>query len=317
MPSQLQISVIIPTFNRIDSLASCLDRLAPGTQALEFNHYEVIVSDDSRLATLQESFKNRYAWVKWLEGPGRGPAANRNFGAKEAKGEWLAFVDDDCLPDRSWLAAILRASEKEPLAVIEGKTIALDKEDNPLKRVVENLKGGCFWSCNLAVRRSAFFKLGGFDEDYLDAAGEDVEFAYRMHKHQMRCDFVEEAVVYHPQVCLTFEKLLLQTFGGWRWWLLTAHKTEVLSFSHGLPKLLILAAGHHVVNQLRLTWHLFKRHDPSLWRTNLFYRLWGWLMLPFTIPYVMYWGFRFKRQESKRLVQASHFRPSAGNCHRM
>ncbi|MFM6530798.1 MAG: glycosyltransferase family 2 protein, partial [Dolichospermum sp.] len=61
--------------------------------------------DDGYQSTAQEMIEQNYPWVKWVAGPGKGPAANRNNGAKYATGEWLAFTDDDCLPDPQWLAS--------------------------------------------------------------------------------------------------------------------------------------------------------------------------------------------------------------------
>jgi glycosyltransferase involved in cell wall biosynthesis len=92
-------SVIIPTYHRNDLLAKCLDCLAPGVQTLPADQYEVIVSDDGYESTAQEMIQQNYPWVKWVAGFRKGPAANRNNGAKYATGEWLAFTDDDCLPD--------------------------------------------------------------------------------------------------------------------------------------------------------------------------------------------------------------------------
>ena len=91
------ISVIIPTCHRNASLAKCLDCLAPGTQTLPPEQYEVIVTDDGSRSTAQQMVQENYPWVLWIAGPCRGPAANRNNGAEAAQGQWLAFTDDDCL----------------------------------------------------------------------------------------------------------------------------------------------------------------------------------------------------------------------------
>src|SRR5437870_4053857 len=100
------LSVIIPTCNRPEQLSACLSRLGSGAQTLPFNRYEVIVSDDGRRMPAEEHLAKSFPWVRWVTGPGLGPAANRNCGAKAALGQWLAFVDDDCLPEKTWLEAI-------------------------------------------------------------------------------------------------------------------------------------------------------------------------------------------------------------------
>lgn len=93
------ISVIIPTCDRNEQLAKCLDCLAPGVQTLPAEQYEVIVTDDGSDLTAEQMILERYLWARWVAGPRIGPAANRNNGVQYARGEWLAFTDDDCLPD--------------------------------------------------------------------------------------------------------------------------------------------------------------------------------------------------------------------------
>jgi glycosyltransferase involved in cell wall biosynthesis len=109
-------SVIIPTYHRNDLLAKCLDCLADGIQTLPFEQYKVIVTDDGSETTAEEMIRECYPWVQWVAGPHKGPAANRNNGAKYAKGKWLAFTDDDCLPDPQWLETYAEATVAEPFA---------------------------------------------------------------------------------------------------------------------------------------------------------------------------------------------------------
>src|ERR1700733_6028896 len=105
---ELLISVVIPTSHRPDLLSSCLDRLAPGVQTFPANLYEVVVSDDGE-PTIDELLAERYPWATCLKGPRKGPAANRNNGARFAHAKWIAFTDDDCVPDSGWLAAYAAA----------------------------------------------------------------------------------------------------------------------------------------------------------------------------------------------------------------
>src|SRR5688500_16117871 len=98
-----RISVVIPTRHRNDLLALVLDRLAPGTQTLPADQYEVIVTDDGSITTAEAMIREKFSWARWTQGPRKGPAANRNHGASLAQGEWIAFTDDDCLPSSRWL----------------------------------------------------------------------------------------------------------------------------------------------------------------------------------------------------------------------
>lgn len=208
------ISVIIPTCDRTESLARCLEQLESAA--------EVIVSDDSPATATRQLISARFPKVIWVEGPARGPAANRNHGVRQATGEWLAFVDDDCIPEKSWLAEITRAIPGSD--VIEGRTVCLGRTNHPLEEIVENLTGDLFWSCNLAIRRDLFERLGGFDEDFLEAGGEDLEFAWRIRQMKLNARYVPNAVVYHPARRLPLRKWIKRAFQS-RWHLLYGLKT--------------------------------------------------------------------------------------------
>ncbi|MEC4891508.1 MAG: glycosyltransferase [Oscillatoria sp. PMC 1051.18] len=192
-------SVIIPTCNRNDLLAKCLDCLAPGIQTLPIEKYEVIVTDDGLETTAEEMLLKCYPWVKWVAGSQLGPAANRNNGAKYARGEWLVFTDDDCLPDRHWLEAYTKAITTIPeYQVFEGRVYV----DRPRRYLAEtspvNESGGYLWSCNFTIKRELFQSLGGFDERFPYATMEDVEFRVRLTKQGYKFAFVKEASVCHP-----------------------------------------------------------------------------------------------------------------------
>jgi GT2 family glycosyltransferase len=190
------LSVIIPTYQRIDLLALCLDCLAPGTQTLPAEDYEVIVSDDGRTAATREMMAARYPWAQWVEGPHRGPAANRNCGAAQARAAWLAFTDDDCLPRPGWLAAYaanLHAGHR----VLEGRTTNGGAPFDPFTTAPTN-EGGYLWSCNMAVERELFMEMGGFDNGFPFAHLEDVDFRLRLGDRGQPFHYVAGACVDHP-----------------------------------------------------------------------------------------------------------------------
>ncbi len=191
------ISVIIPTCNRNLLLSRCLDCLAANKQQLDSFFYEVIVSDDGDKNQARDLISKKYSWVKWIEGPKKGPAANRNHAAKYAKGDWLLFVDDDCLPDRNWIRTYLLAIEYERSLIFEGYTDA----DRPKERFDEespiNINGGNLWACNFCIQRSFFYEIGCFDENFPFAAMEDIDLRLRILKHH-QIVFLKSAIVVHP-----------------------------------------------------------------------------------------------------------------------
>jgi GT2 family glycosyltransferase len=190
------ISVVIPTYHRNDLLAGCLDLLRPGVQSLPADQYEVIVTDDGSQSTAESMIAQRYPWVRWVAGPRRGPGANRNSGARFARGEFIAFTDDDCLPAPGWLGAYALAIEAG-LDVYEGKTTCSAGIRSPLDEAPVNLDGGCLWSCNTMVRAELFRTLGGYDEDFPFSC-EDVEFSDRLKLNGIPWRFIPDAAVDHP-----------------------------------------------------------------------------------------------------------------------
>jgi GT2 family glycosyltransferase len=193
-------SVVIPTRDRNETLALCLDRLAPGSQTLPHDQYEVIVADDSTRTAARDLVTERYPWARWIAGPQRGPAANRNVGASIARGEWLAFTDDDCLPAPEWLEAfsLARGEKAEALEALEGRTTCRAGLNSPRQTAPVNLEGGVLWSCNFAIRRAGFERVGGFDERYPFAHMEDADLRIRLLKSGYMIRFVPSAEIDHP-----------------------------------------------------------------------------------------------------------------------
>ena len=192
-------SVIIPTYKRHADLFKCLECLSeyfsPDGSGDALGGVEVIISDDARENELKELLATSFPWVRYFEGPSRGPAANRNNGAAQAKGEWLVFTDDDCLPGKGWLHSFHRFAKDA--AVLEGQTIA----DRPRERLDEESptnSGGYLWSCNFAIKKSSFDSLGGFDENFPFAAMEDMDLKKRIDDARIGILYVPEAVVVHP-----------------------------------------------------------------------------------------------------------------------
>lgn len=207
-PTNLLFSIIIPTYKRNDLLALCLQRLQPGAQSLEAHLYEVIVTDDAADPATKQLLQTAFPWAKYTAGPQRGPAANRNHGARLATGQWLVFTDDDCLPDAQWLQAYSEAIRAHPeCRAFEGAILpddwALLKKD--MAECPVNTTGGCFWSANIMLAQSFFEQLGGFDEQFTIAAQEDQDLQWRI-QQQHDIVFVHQAKVVHPVRLISFSK---------------------------------------------------------------------------------------------------------------
>ncbi|NCD67813.1 glycosyltransferase family 2 protein [Mucilaginibacter agri] len=198
MHNVIKLSIVIPTYNRNDLLSKCLASLNPQCQTLKAN-YEIIVSDDSRDANAKVLIETEFPFAKWVQGPKVGPAANRNNGARFATGDWIVFIDDDCIPNKNLMEAYLNAIMNFPdFVAFEGRIYVEGSPRSLLDESPTNETGGCFWSCNICIKRNLFEDLNGFDDTFPYAAMEDVEFFYRIRKITDKYKFLYDAAVLHP-----------------------------------------------------------------------------------------------------------------------
>ena len=203
------ISIVIPTYNRPERLSDCLKSL---TQ-LEYPRdcFEVVLVDDGSKMSLEsvvEPFKHQLE-ITLLKQKNAGPATARNTGAKQAKGEFLAFTDDDCKPAKDWLKTLAANFANKHNCLIGGKTINI-LADNPFSTASQELinylyryynnnpqKANFFVSNNIAVSTKLFHNIGGFDRNFPRAAAEDREFCDRWLQYGNKMVYAPEVQVYH------------------------------------------------------------------------------------------------------------------------
>lgn len=203
------ISIVIPTYNRPDQLAVCLR----GCSRLDYPHdrFEVIVVDDGGVTPLDSivcTFSERIA-IRLISQRNAGPASARNRGAAEAKGDFLAFTDDDCEPYPRWLHELAEAFREVPDGAVGGKTIN-HLTDNPYSAASQLLldylyeyynhhsEGAKFFaSNNLAFPRQAFLECGGFLMQYRRPAAEDRDLCARWVSQGRRLHYAPRALVAH------------------------------------------------------------------------------------------------------------------------
>ncbi|MGF1591242.1 MAG: glycosyltransferase [Pleurocapsa sp.] len=201
-------SIVIPTYNRPQRLANCLKAIASLNYPRDC--WEVIVVDDGSKTPLDyvvESFKLKIN-LQLLRQENAGPAAARNRGATVARGEFLAFTDDDCQPNVDWLTRFAASFANAPQAMLGGKTInAL--ANNPFSTASQKLidylyeyynpakgKNAFFASNNIAMPTANFRALNGFDVSFPLAAAEDRDFCDRWNQVYPMV-YVPEAQVNH------------------------------------------------------------------------------------------------------------------------
>jgi GT2 family glycosyltransferase len=195
------VSVVVPTYKREDLLRRCLEALI--AQDFPPDHYEVLIADDAVLASTREVVKSyaqssrchiRYVPVIGMHGP----AAARNAGWHEAAGKFIAFTDDDCLPQPTWLKEGVHALEQGADAATGRVVMPLPPEPTDYERDAAGLATAEFVTANCFVRRAALKEVGGFDERFRMAWREDSDLHFSLIEHGLWVTTAPDAVVVHP-----------------------------------------------------------------------------------------------------------------------
>jgi glycosyltransferase involved in cell wall biosynthesis len=127
----------------------------------------------------------------------RGPASARNAGWKLARADVVAFTDDDCTPDPTWLTGLLAMMDEAD--VVQGTTVPDGPAKGPWSHTMDvRTPSGSYETCNIAYRRALLDELGGFDERYRGCSfGEDFDLGIRAVGAGARFAFTEKGVVRH------------------------------------------------------------------------------------------------------------------------
>jgi glycosyltransferase involved in cell wall biosynthesis len=212
-----ELSVVIPTHDRLDTLPDVLAALEAQAGAPDFE--VVVVDDGSSDGTgewLAERRQRARVRLRVIHQPGRGPAAARNTGVAVAAGQWVAFLGDDTVPSPGWLAAHREAHRRRgdggPLAVLGYTRWHPRMRLNPFLRYInehglqfgyaliddpEDVPFNFFYTSNLSLSR-ALLLAEPFDLSFPHPAWEDIEAGYRLaRRHGLRLVYEPAAVVAH------------------------------------------------------------------------------------------------------------------------
>ncbi len=217
----MQLSVIVATRNRAHAIAPCLNSIAAAITHAGPIDAEIVVVDngstDETAAVLEVWAKASDVRVKMLQEPRRGKAPALNCALQAARGEIVAFTDDDCRLSQQYVNDLLRHDSADADLVLRGGRIELgDPTDLPftintgstLERWQEKMHSarygrfrGCINGCNMTMRRSLVERLGPFDEDFgpgsVIGAGEDADYIYRAYLAGAVLEYVPDMTVFH------------------------------------------------------------------------------------------------------------------------
>ena len=195
------VSIVIPTYRRPHLLRRCLEALL--RQEYPSDRLDVVVVEDdgpgsaervvNELRDADASIRLHYAWVA-----PSGPGAARNVGWRQARGEVIAFTDDDTVPDPRWVREGVRAVQAGADAVAGRTIVPLAERPTDAERNTQGLERATFATCNAFCRRDWLERVGGFDPRFRRAYREDSDLEYALLDAGARVVQHDAALVVHP-----------------------------------------------------------------------------------------------------------------------
>jgi len=220
----MEFSVIIPAYNAEKTINDCLQALL--SQSLPKAQYEIILVDDGSTDATAD-IANPYPIIYYRQ-ENQGPAAARNTGAHQAKGNIILFTDADCVPDYYWIQEMVSPllSDKG-ISGVKGaykthqKSLTAGFAQAEFEDRFALLKKSTFIDMvdtySAAFKKDVFLDAGGFDPSFPVANNEDTELSYRLVSKGHLFVFNPNAFVYHTHPD-TLKKYLKIKFwrGFWR-----------------------------------------------------------------------------------------------------
>lgn len=204
----IRISVVIPAYNRKEELKNCLESLF--RQKHSKDKFEIIVVDDGSTDGTEEYIAqikgNSKPNVVYLKQKNQGAAVARNTGVKNSRGDYVAFIDSDCVASEDWLTSCisLLSTSDQHIAGVGGKIIPgftnlvgkgshllefhqyLSEKEKSV-RVVP--------TANLCIRKKVLDEVGYFDNEL--RTSQDTELCWRIIKRGYKIIYSPEIVVTH------------------------------------------------------------------------------------------------------------------------
>jgi len=212
----VDVSVIIPTYNRKESVLRTLNSLAE--QTLNTDHYEVIVVDDGSPDDTASIAKMDFPFAfHYLQQENQGATIARNYGVSKSQADILVFIDDDVTVSPQTLEALAGECNKNPKTLVMGTlhTVNVDNSSVYTQQFMNSLSHKAhtnghkehtaihFSKCNtelLAVKRKDFFEIGML-QDPTNGQGwpnwDDVDFGYRSYLKGFQLLQSHEAIGQH------------------------------------------------------------------------------------------------------------------------
>jgi GT2 family glycosyltransferase len=196
------MSVVICSYNGASTAESCLRSM----ERIRYPEYEVIFVDDGSTDNTQEILK-KFPWVRNIRQKNMGLSYARNVGMNAARGEILVYSDSDCEADEDWLYYLALAMIRSPHAGMGGPNLIPDEGSwvadcvglspgGPTHVMIDDRTAEHVPGCNMAYYTRVAKEINGFDSQFR-AAGDDVDFIWRLQHAGYTIGFAPAAQVWH------------------------------------------------------------------------------------------------------------------------
>jgi len=195
MPSESQpyFSVIVPAYNRADTIMRTIDSLL----AQSYKNFEIIIADDG-------SSDNTAEIIQAIEDPrlryfyqnNAGVSAARNFGAEKSQYDWLTFLDSDDTVSPNWLTDFAKEIETSNVDIVFcgmrqiNNKFGVNKVIDPLDPYQNGETKGLYNAGTFAVKKSVFDKAGGYDSKI--RFGENTELSIRLKQLNLAAAYISK-----------------------------------------------------------------------------------------------------------------------------
>lgn len=202
-----KVTVVVPVRNGESTIGRCLQAIH--LQNWNGDELEVIVVDNGSTDRTLQKIADEFPSVRLLQESKPGVSHARNLAIREARGDWIAFTDADCVPTPTWIQALVRrAAESQEVSFVGGSIRALlpttsiglfSEKLFDQRQSIERENPPSFISANLFVRKADLVRVGMFNPKY--PRGQDTELAWRSHfQFGARFAYADDAVVEHANV---------------------------------------------------------------------------------------------------------------------
>ena len=259
----VDISIVVATYNRAEMLRNALKTLISQKTEGKFA-YEICVIDDGSTdhtaAVVREMAQNNASpTIKYIYTSGAGPSHALNRGVAEARGEWLAFFDDDQLAEPEWLAELYRVAQEKGVKCVDG-AVCLDLPNTNTFELLqkwrillgEKFLGNCIrksskdymGSGNLLIKKNLVTQLGGFDTVNFPLVSYDTDLFWRLEREGYYSYYTPHALVHHvipesrlkinsltetlQRQAVTYAKLVFKYEGALKLTLLTLWRLSII-----------------------------------------------------------------------------------------